>query len=215
MNNNFNTAIILAGGKSTRMGKDKLMLKINGKSMLENIVLTLSEVFDEIIISGADETLVKIASLNTKKKLIPIHDSEIGGGPLGGILSGIEKSTSKFSYITACDMPNYNLEYIEFQKQKIINTNYKTAGCITRFKEWVEPFNGFYSNILIQDIKTHLKNGNKQIFKVINKNDFMYIDEAKAREFSPNWEMFLNLNTPEELNKYLKKDTQNHLLSCL
>ncbi|NLX62893.1 MAG: molybdenum cofactor guanylyltransferase, partial [Tissierellia bacterium] len=61
-----------------------------------------------------------------------------------------------------------------------------------------------YSKDMIKDIEKHLLKDRKSVNSLIGKLPVCYIEEEEARRFSPNWDMFLNLNTKEELNDYLR-----------
>lgn len=192
----FGTAVILAGGKSTRMGFDKQLLKINERSLIESLKKKLKKEFNEIIVvTNKSEYYIGSTDKIIKDK-IP------GKGPLSGIHAGLVEASSHYVYFVACDMPNIYLDYIRFMKKEI--RGLKVKACITKFGQWIEPFNAFYSKDMILDIENHLSQDKRSVNSLIKKLNVHYIEEAKAREFSPNWDMFLNLNTKEELEDYLR-----------
>jgi molybdopterin-guanine dinucleotide biosynthesis protein A len=192
----FGTAVILAGGKSTRMGFDKQLLKINERRLIDNLRRKLNKVFDDIVVvTNRSEYYLGFPDKITK-------DIIVGKGPLSGIHAGLKVSYSQYVYFVACDMPNINLNYIEYMKKEL--KDLKVKACVTRYGEWIEPFNAFYSKDMIENIEEHLSNNRRSVNSLLSKLPVHYIEEEKAREFSPNWDMFLNLNTKEELNDYLK-----------
>lgn len=194
--NKFGTAIILAGGKSSRMGFDKQFLKINEKRLINIIINKLEEEFDEIIIV----TNKPEAYNNFNEKILA--DIIKGMGPLGGIHSGLKESSSEYAFIIACDMPNINIDYIKYMK-KIIKDE-PIDVCTTYYKNYIEPFHGFYSREIVKDIENYLIHDNRRsIYDLVIKLNTYYIKESKAREYSFNWDMFSNLNTEEELKNYL------------
>jgi len=93
------TAIILAGGKSSRMGTNKALLKLNGKTVIENITETLEHVVDEIII--VTNTFSDYEFLH----LPMVEDTHKGLGPLAGIEAGLTSSNTERNLVVACDMP--------------------------------------------------------------------------------------------------------------
>ena len=195
--NKFGTAIILAGGKSSRMGFDKQFLIVNEKRVMEIIISKLKTEFEEIIIvtnkpESYKDLGEKIVSDIIKEK-----------GPLSGLHVGLKNSSNKYSYFIACDMPNINMEYIRYMKRKI---NYKNPkACVTEFGNWIESFNAFYSKEIYIDIENHLLKDKRSVNSLLKNIDTLYIKENEAREFSPKWEMFINLNTRNELEEYEKK----------
>ncbi len=192
----FGTAVILAGGKSTRMGFDKQLLKINERRLIDNLRKKLGGQFDEIIVvTNKSEYYLGFSDKITK-------DIIVGKGPLSGIHAGLTVASSLYVYFVACDMPNINMKYIGYMQREMKNLNIKA--CVTRFGQWIEPFNAFYSKDMIGDIEKHLLMNQRSVNSLLSKLPVHYIEEAKAREFSPNWDMFLNLNTREDLNDFLK-----------
>ncbi|MPW26685.1 NTP transferase domain-containing protein [Alkalibaculum sp. M08DMB] len=192
----FGTAIILAGGKSSRMGFDKQQLNVDNNRLINHIIHKLSKEFDEIIV------VTNTPAYYSGLPCITVEDEIVQKGPLSGIHIGLKKSSSEYAYVIACDMPNIKFDYIKFMKDRINET--KSDACITMFgTEWIEPFNGFYSKSILSDIESYLLRDRKSVFHLLKQVNCYYIDEVKAREYSPNWEMFLNLNTKEDLEKYV------------
>lgn len=193
--NKFGSAVILAGGKSKRMGFDKQLLKVNERRLMDTIIYKLRQEFNEIIIvTNKPEYYNELVDKITKD-IIP------GKGPLSGIHSGLHSASSEYVYFIACDMPNINLEYIRYMKKNIGHRNVYAS--VTRFGDWIEPFNAFYSKRLKDEISEHLANNKRSINSLLEKLKVHYISEREARKFSPNWDMFYNLNTKEDLNNFL------------
>ncbi|SHH16892.1 molybdenum cofactor guanylyltransferase [Tepidibacter thalassicus] len=192
----FGSAVILAGGKSSRMKFDKQFLEIGKIRLIDNIINQLKWEFEEIIIVTNKpeyylEFSQKVVSDEIKQK-----------GPLSGIHIGLKESSSKYVYFVACDMPIININYVKYMKYKIKDKN--VSACVTKSSDWVEPFNAFYSRDIINDVENHLLEGKRSVFSLLKKLNTFYIEERCARKFSPNWDMFFNLNTKEDLINYLK-----------
>lgn len=193
----FGTAIILAGGKSSRMGFDKQFLKIKEKRLLDEIIETLKSEFDDFIIVTNKPEYYKNSPYNI------VTDEIKNKGPLAGIHSGLKESKSKYAYIIACDMPNINLNYIKYMKETIRNTEYQ--GVVTKKGNWLEPFNSFYSVDLIEELEERLLKEDRSIVKFLDKGKMFLIEESIALEYSPDWSMFKNLNTQKDVEDYLNK----------
>ena len=192
---NFKTAVILAGGKSQRMGFDKQFLMINNMRIIEKQVIKLKEEFEEIlVITNKPEYYAKVTGIKV------VSDEIREMGPLGGIHTGLKAASSDFVYFIACDMPCVNTDYIKFMKSRICKLD--VDACVTRSGEWIEPLNAFYSRGIIESIETDLLNGKGSLYYLLSKLKCLYIEEKEARKFSPNWGMFLNLNTRDELEKF-------------
>lgn len=195
--NKFGTAIVLAGGKSSRMGFDKQFLEIDERRIMNDIIYKLEQQFNEIIIiTNKPEEYKEI-----KHKIIT--DIIIGKGPLSGIHAGLKESSSKYAFVVACDMPNINMDYVSYMRETISNKD--IDGCVTKFNEYIETFNSFYSKNIVDKIEEYLINDKRSINSFLRNLRIHYIEENKAREFSSDWTMFSNLNTKEDLEFYLKK----------
>ncbi len=190
----FGTAVILAGGKSSRMGKNKELLSINNRRLVETQISKLETLFDEVIVITNNPMYYKKYNCKTYK------DEIKGKGPIGGIYSGLINSSSRYAYFLACDMPVINKKYIKYMKTKLDKNNKKTA--ITLLGEWIEPFNAFYSKELILELESYIKKGGLSIHELVKNTDSFFIEEYKAREFSHNWDMFINFNTKEDIDKF-------------
>lgn len=191
----FGTAIILAGGKSSRMGFDKQFLKLDQRRLMDSMIHKLSKEFEEIIIvTNKPDQYLGLSHKITE-------DIIENMGPLAGIHAGLSISSSQYALVVACDMPNLNMEYIKYMKDQIGN-----HGCTTRYGSSLEPFISFYSKDIIGNIEEYLSSNRRSMHSFIGTIEFNYIEENIARQFSPNWDMFLNLNTRDDLNEFVGKN---------
>jgi molybdopterin-guanine dinucleotide biosynthesis protein A len=195
----FGSAIILAGGKSTRMGFDKQLLRLRERSLIEGLIRRLGGSFHEtIVVTNRPELYIGLADKITGD-IIPDM------GPLSGIHAGLSAASSEYSFVIACDMPQLNTKYIDYMME-LLNKN-ESMACITKFGDWIEPFNAFYSKALIDHIESFLMGGGKAVHRLLMNHNVEYIPEEVARGFSPDWGMFFNLNTREDLLKYTEEGT--------
>ncbi|MGL1891828.1 MAG: molybdenum cofactor guanylyltransferase [Spirochaetaceae bacterium] len=190
-----NTVIILAGGKSTRMGMDKLRIKINGNYLIDNIINKLKNEFDEIIIVTNDPLY------HREDGIIVIDDEDKSCGPLCGIYSGLKRSSSNYSFVMACDMPYVNLDFIRYEKEKLNNT---FDVIIAKIGVFTEPLYGFYKKEMLTKIYNEIKNGQYSINKLLKKINTKYIDQSITQSFSKDLLMFKNLNTLSDVEEFLK-----------
>ena len=101
------TAVILAGGKSSRFGRDKSLLTVDGRLLLERSLDNWGSLFAEVII--VSESGGKFSFLKDVKETADIYR---GRGPLGGVHAGLKLSSSPWSFVAACDMPHIDKELI-------------------------------------------------------------------------------------------------------
>lgn len=189
----FGSAVILAGGKSSRMGFDKKNIIINNEFLLVSMVEKLREIFNEVILITNKENKLNIFDIVSKD----IIESK---GPLSGIYTGLKLASSKYVYFIACDMPIINKDYILYMKSCIDKE--ESDAIVTKYQNWIEPFNAFYSKNISNLIEEYLNIDRKNIYGLIKKLYVIYISEKVARRYSENFEMFYNLNTRKDLEDF-------------
>ena len=104
----FGSAVILAGGKSTRMGFDKQLLQVQGGTIVQHLIGRLECRFADIMVSSASPELYD------PEKVRVIQDIYQDVGPLGGIHAALVSAKSEAVFVIACDMPYVEVSYIDF-----------------------------------------------------------------------------------------------------
>ncbi len=181
------TAIILAGGKSTRMKRDKAFLEINGEKLIDLVYEQLEPHFDEILISVSK----KNAGLFSDYTIV--IDEQEGEGPLRGILSGLKAASNETVFFIATDIPNIDLsllkEIISFSKEFDIVVPKTSSG-------QYEPLFAVYNKSVISRINTLLSSGIRKIIDLypLCKTKFLILQKE---------DNLLNINTPEDYKHFL------------
>lgn len=186
------TAIILAGGKSQRMGSNKAFLKYGGETFIKHQVNSLSKIFDEIIISAND------ASAYANLNLPIVADVMPEKGPLSGICAGLMRAKSSYAFVIACDMPFINEKVILYLKEQI--NGYDVV--VPQTSRGLEPMHAFYSRSCIQPIYHCLEKDKLRIIDFFNEVRVRVVDEKEFKELDASIKSLINLNTPEEYKRY-------------
>jgi len=189
----MSTAVILAGGLSSRMGFDKKELMIDNESLLEKQIKTLSTQFDHILIisNNGNQKYLEYPKVTVCQDILKNY------GPLGGIHAALKYSKDPFIYVIACDMPVINLKYIGYLRSLLNNQD----AVVTRFGDWIEPFHAYYNQSMVDAIEQYLKSGRRSIYELLKHQDVTYIDEDITRTYTSDWALFDNINTKEDLNQ--------------
>lgn len=158
------TAIILAGGKSSRMGQDKALLKFGTKTILEHLVYLTSSLFSEtlIIISKGKE----LNQLDLKEAKI-YEDLIQESGPLAGLYTGLVYSKNRLSFVLTCDMPFVD-EFVARKLAEQWETGFDVI-CLEEGEEAFHPFPGIYarsSRLLIKSLLESGKNAMKYFLQI-------------------------------------------------
>lgn len=194
----FGSALILAGGASRRMGFDKQDISIKGKLLREKTISTLSDIFDDVIISTRKPEIYTGLDVRTVSDILDIK------GPMAGIHAALKKCSSDYLFVIACDMPVISPEYINYMKNCLVERqNISPKGIITSIgNDMVEPFHGFYHKSLVETIEAYSLDKFPKFKWLAEKENFILVPKETSDFFNKADNLFLNLNTKEELLSY-------------
>lgn len=184
------TAIILAGGKSTRMGTDKGLVLMNDIPMVERVISAVKK-------AGLSEIIIVSNNTEYKQFGLPVFPDVIPGkGPLGGIYTGLLKSSTVKNLILSCDVPFIN----ETVLKMLIRTGSKSKVTIIKYENRTHNLIGIYDNSLIKDLGEHLISNKLKVGQFIEAHNPNIID---LKVFMPDLDeqILSNVNTMEELKK--------------
>ncbi|MBU1913562.1 MAG: molybdenum cofactor guanylyltransferase MobA [Candidatus Omnitrophica bacterium] len=193
---NISTGVILAGGRSSRMGRPKALLTVNGKRMIDIILEVFHSLFNEIFIVTDDKN-----NFVEFKDVKIVEDSISGYGPLGGIYTGLKSISNDKAFFVACDMPFLHIGLIK----RLLNIS-KENGCdcvVPYTSRSIEPLHAVYSSKILGKIEHLLKEKEFSLNQLLKRCNCEYIKVKKGEYLS-----FFNVNTPEdlkELNAYESK----------
>lgn len=190
--------MILAGGRGRRLGyKEKALIPIKGRTILEYNLDLLERLVDEVIISVRDDEQKCILVEYTGERTI-IADHYTNVGPLAGILEGLKAADGEYVFITACDMPFLNPEVVEMLFKRAKGHD---AAIPVWDNEMLEPLHAVYRNgpMAIETEKA-IKNGDKiALAPVFNLKDVVLVDMEDVRAIDPGLRTFININTQEDM----------------
>ena len=118
-------------------------------------------------------------------------------GPIGAIYTALKEASSKYVFVTACDMPIVNLDYIKYMMEVIKSEN--VDGVVSYNSKYIEPLYAFYSTDMIDAFETGLKNNNYKLHDVIKASNMYYVEETKWRQYCSGMDIFTNLNYESDL----------------
>jgi len=185
------TGVILAGGKSVRMGIDKAFLKVGPQGMIEHIAGELKKVFSEVLISGGDPEIGRNLGLRVLADLIE------GKGALCGIHSALHGALHDKILVVACDMPFITARLARLMMQQL--KGYDIA--VPRHGIYLQPLFAAYSRSCLPAIEKYLSEGRIKIdgfYPLVRVN---YVDMESICSSADIETVFFNVNTPVDLNK--------------
>lgn len=187
------TGVVLAGGKSTRMGRKKEELIINGETMLSRALREMTMLFSEVLVVYSQDYKGDLPG-----RLFPgiryVYDIFLNKGPLGGVYSGISEASNKYVFITACDMPYIDRNFVRYLVEQSIGFDV----VVPSYGDYLEPLCAVYSKACLPSIKESLDQDTKKVTGFYDKVVVRYVPEWVIRKYnSPNI-LFYNINTPSD-----------------
>jgi len=176
-------SVVIAGGKSSRMGSDKGLLAFNGYTFTDHILYSL-QIFDSVAISANSAVY---SDFGCKV----IGDKHYEKGPMAALYAGLEASEKEWVFFIPCDMPFITTETILY----MASVADKNRDCIiAQCGGRIFPTVGFYSKKLMPQILHQLENDNLKLMKLLENADTQYIVIDKVDEF-------VNINTKQDYEK--------------
>ncbi len=185
-----NSAVILAGGRSSRLGQDKAFLEVNGQLLIERVIERLAQLVDEVIIVAND--VDRCADLEA----LVISDVYPGKGALGGIYSGLRAVTGRHSIVVACDLPFLNVSLLRYMQE--LATRYDVV--IPRMGKLTEALHAVYSRGCLPFIEQQLRAGDLRIIRFFPHVRVRYVDQDEMEVFDPEHLSFFNINSQADLD---------------
>jgi molybdopterin-guanine dinucleotide biosynthesis protein A len=185
------TGIILAGGKSSRMGSDKGLVSFNGSPLVTYSIKLLSHFCKEILISANNDAYQQFG-------FPVIKDEYPDKGPAGGLYSGLKAATNDWSIVVSCDVPFLSEELISY----LITGMNNEVGVVPFYENKAEPLIALYhksfQNILASNIQAnHLK-----MQSIIRSSAIKLLEVKPVLSRFP--EIFTNINFQEDVLNALK-----------
>lgn len=184
------TGIILAGGKSSRMGTNKALLEINGATVIENVVEELKSVVNNIIIVTNSFEEYEFLQLPM------VEDLWKGKGPLAGIQAGLSSSTTEKNLIVACDMPFISAELGTILLNEL--TDYQAV--VPEISGQLHPLFAAYQRDIGKEIERALEANQLRIRGIFENIHVKIMNDPALSNlgFQIKDANFFNMNHPEE-----------------
>jgi molybdenum cofactor guanylyltransferase len=185
------TAYIIAGGKSSRFGMDKSLHILGGIPLIEHVILALRPVFSRIGIIADDGVKFEFLGLPCYPDIIP------GLGPMGGLYTALSHSNTDKIFVTACDMPNLNSDFISYMASR--SKDYDVV--IPVINEYYEALHAIYSSNCLVPVQKSIKEGKRQIFRFFDEVRVLKISEKEIAAYAEPSLIFKNINSVDDLPK--------------
>lgn len=187
--------LILCGGFSERMGRDKASLPFGGETILERIIKIVQSVVDEVWLVAREGQEISVPS-----RVSIARDSAEGLGPLAGLAAGLEVMAAERACLVSCDIP--------LLEPGLLRGLFDCAGddraAIPRVHGHDMTTTAIYSKALLPEIREMLAQGRRRPREILRLPGVRSIDEGELRRFDPGLRSFIDCNTPERYREALE-----------
>lgn len=181
------TALILAGGDSSRMGQDKAGLLLDGATLLQRVSASVQASFPLVMVS--------VRQPRAEVALPQVSDAESNGGPLAGLVAGLAQVATPWMFAVACDMPFIQSAVIAYMAT--LRDNHEAV--VPMVAGHPQPLFAFYAKAALPTMRAMLATGEKRVRTVLEQLDVRYVNEAELRDHDPQFRSFFDLDTPQDL----------------
>lgn len=186
------TAVIIAGGQSRRMQRDKALIKVGDLCLIEYVLRALTPLFSEVFINANSPETYACFGVPVIQDLLP------NIGPLGGIHTALTTAATEYVFCVACDMPLLQPPLIRLMQQRVIGYD----ALVPHTPDGFHPLHAIYATRCLGEIEKLL---HERLFKVaalFPRVNTIFLEEREIRNVDPNLYSFLNLNTQEEFETF-------------
>jgi molybdopterin-guanine dinucleotide biosynthesis protein A len=188
---------VLAGGGSTRFGRDKGLVELGGLPMLGRMIALLQSVANNVKVVGAPE---KYAQFEREM----VSDRWPGDGPLGGIITALDNSgksaaRTEWNVIVSCDMPFLTREWMEFLVGRAAKSDAQVV--VPHSARGLEPLCACWRTDAAETVRGAFERGVRKVTEGIALLRSEVLDESAWKRFDSAGRLFWNVNTPADFEE--------------
>ena len=198
------SGIVLAGGMSRRLGRNKAVERIGRMPLLSRVIDRLSQVTDQTVVVVADAEQASELPIPHSATIAP--DVYPGAGSLGGIFTGLSAAAEEWGIVVACDMPFLNLDLL--RHMLALRDGYDAVVPVIDGRP--EPTHAAYSTACLPHIERRLQANDLKITRFFDQVRVNYLSQSEVEERDPERLSFFNVNTQEDLDRALSLVGEEH-----
>ena len=182
------SAIVLAGGRSSRMGRDKALLPVGDRPMIEHIVSHLAPHFEEILISAGDSAAYEFLG----RRVVP--DRRPDCGPLMGVATALAASRHDVNLVVTCDVPSVSLDLVA----RLLRAASGADGAVLCSEDgYLEPLFAVYRRSILPAAEAALQRGERRIISLCDRSTVRTVPIPAGGRLD-------NLNTVEDHDRWVQ-----------
>ena len=182
------TGVLLAGGNSSRMGRNKALMTLAGRRLVDRVLSVLTSVLDDLLmVTNSPEPYADLGV-----RMVP--DVVAGKGALGGIHSALHHAAAPHCLVVACDMPFLNADFLRY----IVDQRAAYDVVVPIADGRPQPLHAVYGKACLQPIARRLESDRLHVVGFFPDVRVREVTAQELAAFDPEGLSFRNLNTPEE-----------------
>jgi molybdopterin-guanine dinucleotide biosynthesis protein A len=185
------TAFVLAGGKSTRMGRTKATLELDGETLLQRALQLASSAAAETVLVGPR------AELEAHGRVV--EDVYPGQGPLAGIHAALAATATELNLVLAVDTPFLEPRFLEYLVAQARESD--AVVTLPRTADGFHPLAAVYRRVFRETAERALQQGRNKIDALFSEVETRILEAAELEKLAFAPAIFENLNTPEDVER--------------
>ena len=198
------SGIVLAGGMSRRLGRNKVVEPVGGEPLIRRVIGRLSQVTDETVVVVNDTE--RASSLPLPDSTSFAVDIYPGKGSLGGIFTGLSAANGAWGIVVACDMPFLNVGLL----RKMLTLRAGFDAVVPVLGGFPEPTHAIYSKTCLPHIERKLQADDLKIARFFDEIRVNIVHEEEVNGLDPERLSFFNVNTQQDLDRAHALVAQGH-----
>ena len=186
-------AVILAGGRSLRMGRAKATLVLGGETLLARVVRAVRPLVGGIVIVAASDQTI---ALDPDPTVSVVHDRVRSAGPLPAVARGLEAVTADAAFALACDAPFVRADVLRYLASRLGPDD---TGVVPEWGGRLQPLVAVYRPTLGAELESLSARGEARLQAVADLPGVVVVPERELRGLDPAGDSFRALNTPADL----------------
>ena len=192
------SAIILAGGRSSRMGQAKAALRFGPTTIIERLIGELHPAFDELIVVAAPPAVETFDANAVLRDWLPrirlLRDEDAFAGPVPALIRGLRAAQNPRAFVCSCDLP-----LIRAKVARALCTMMGDSDAVVpEIAGKSQPLCAAYRRTAADQIERLARAGHSRLTVIVEQLDCRRIGEAELRRIDPDLRSFLNVNTPTD-----------------
>jgi molybdopterin-guanine dinucleotide biosynthesis protein A len=194
------SAIVLAGGRARRFGSDKLRADLAGRPLVEHAIAGVAAVATDIVVvvGAGDERMPPAGPITIRT----VTDREAGGGPLVGLVAGLEAAAEPIALVVAGDMPTLDADVLDLLVRRLLGADSGIAAIALEFRGRLEPMPTVVRTGAATDVARQLVlDGVRSLRSLYERLPTRLIDEAAWRPLDPHGATLRDVDRPDDLER--------------